>query len=560
VRDALPEARFLIAGWGKEPEVLALGQMPGVEIRTNVPSMSDVLCEARVAVAPMLSGSGIKNKVLEAWACGRPAVMTSLASNGLSPGFEECSYVEDTPEGLAEAVIEVLSSDETRRKLGEAGRDYVRRHHGWARAADTISGILSGIAGTVTGEVQVGKVSDAAVPVRIDSHTAQTATRLAQDETARLRIAVLISLVPEKWGTMEEWLIALAAGARRRGHTIDVFCREPIHPAVAEAFAQQGSSWVSIEALQDRAIRGVRRLRDYDAIHINMFGIGSSAALMAYAAWPTPIVYVDHFSDRSSREGLRANVRRRILASIARWRIHKVVGVSRFTSRHAAALLGVGPRNAMTIYNGINLERFVWRSPAEWTQGYFTVLAVANLIPAKGIDHLLRAAAVVDSLRVRIVGDGPERENLQRLAAELAIEDRTEFLGLRDDVDRLLHESHAYVHPAVWTEAFGLAIAEAMASGCPVVASLTGAVSELIQDEVSGLLVSPSDEQALADALRRMMDDHPLRRRLSENARRRAEDWFDLSECAEQHVDVCEEVCTGVRSAGPLPKGAGIHG
>ena len=125
------------------------------------------------------------------------------------------------------------------------------------------------------------------------------------------------------------------------------------------------------------------------------------------------------------------------------------------------------------------------------------------------------------------------------LASELGVAERTRFLGLRSDLSAVLQDADIFVHPAVWQEAFGLAIAEAMATGCPVVGSNVGAVPELVVDGVTGLLVPPGDSHAIAGALEQLAMDPELRNRLGQAARTRAEQIFDLEKCVEQHLEWC---------------------
>jgi len=106
------------------------------------------------------------------------------------------------------------------------------------------------------------------------------------------------------------------------------------------------------------------------------------------------------------------------------------------------------------------------------------------------------------------------------------------------------------VHPAVWAEAFGWTIAEAMATGCVVIASRTGGIPELVEHGETGLLVEPGDSEAIAATLDRLLTSGDLRARLAAAARRRVEERFSLTKCASRHVDWCEQV---VRRRASLP-------
>jgi L-malate glycosyltransferase len=142
-----------------------------------------------------------------------------------------------------------------------------------------------------------------------------------------------------------------------------------------------------------------------------------------------------------------------------------------------------------------------------------TVITVANLRPEKSHDTLLAAAVSLveshPSLRFQIVGDGPRRHELERIAATLGLGAHVEFLGHREDVPALLAAADAFVLPSR-TEAFPNSVIEAMAAGMPVVACAVGGLLDLIQDGRTGFLVPPDDSAALAAALRALADD-PLR-------------------------------------------------
>ena len=139
-------------------------------------------------------------------------------------------------------------------------------------------------------------------------------------------------------------------------------------------------------------------------------------------------------------------------------------------------------------------------------------------------------------------GDGGERARLEALAAAEGIADRVEFLGLRDDVHQLVAEAALFVHPAVWGEAFGLTIAEAMAAGRPVVGCKVGAVPELIENEVTGLVVPSADPVAMAGAIARLLREPALRDAMSSAARQRVEQHFSLKAWVDTHVGIVDEL------------------
>jgi polysaccharide biosynthesis protein PslH len=142
IRAAVPEAKFVIAGRDPVAAVSELARQPGIEIRANVADMAEVLGRSWVSIAPMRSGVGIKNKVLEAWACGRPVVLTPLATNGLQLPEGHRALVHTSADGLAASVIALLTDPAARRALGRSALASVRANATWAAAAARIDTLL----------------------------------------------------------------------------------------------------------------------------------------------------------------------------------------------------------------------------------------------------------------------------------------------------------------------------------------------------------------------------------------------------------------------------------
>ncbi len=142
IRDALPDARWVIAGRRPTAAVRALDGRDGVEVRGDVPDMMGELHAAWVALAPMRTGVGIKNKVLEAWACARPVVMTRRATNGLVLPPGHAGLVQDGAAGFAEAAAGLLRDGAGRRRLGRAARAMAAREFTWDGAAGRMDGLL----------------------------------------------------------------------------------------------------------------------------------------------------------------------------------------------------------------------------------------------------------------------------------------------------------------------------------------------------------------------------------------------------------------------------------
>lgn len=360
--------------------------------------------------------------------------------------------------------------------------------------------------------------------------------------TRTLRIATIVQLAPRKLGSMEDWIVSLVEEAARRGHRMDVFSFAPVHPVVADRIEAAGSRWKNVEALLDHPFESARHLaKEYDLLALNLFAPRSLMARIAYGAIPARVLFVDHHSAMAT-ESARTSTMRRLLDHVTTFRMSGLVAVSDYVLRRDMERFGIGRPFARRIYSGINLQRFA--PPPDGRPGPPTVIAVANLIPEKGIHLLIDAFSRIDlpEARLLVVGDGPELGRLQELASSRGIESRVNFLGLRDDVHTLLQGAHVFVHPCIWEEAFGLTLAEALATGCPVVASRLGATSEIVTDGVTGLLVPPGDVNALAAAVAFLLRDSVFREQLGARASRSAAERFSLAASARGHMDHYEEV------------------
>ena len=157
---------------------------------------------------------------------------------------------------------------------------------------------------------------------------------------------------------------------------------------------------------------------------------------------------------------------------------------------------------------------------------------MARLVPQKGLDLLIRAvAALPGSVRqgwqLTLVGDGPERAALEQLAASEGLGDGVVFAGFRSDPVTFMRRAAIYALPSRF-EGMPNALLEAMATGLPsVVSDASPGPLEMVEDGVHGLVIPTEDHQALAAALRTLIEDPALRARLGQAscAKLRALDW-----------------------------------
>jgi len=355
----------------------------------------------------------------------------------------------------------------------------------------------------------------------------------------RKRVAVLVNLVPEKRGSMEDWLNQFVSRLSR-DYTVAVATYGPCHPSVREGFDQCGASWHDLASIE-RSFSTARAwmMHHAEIAHMSLFAPRSLAVVAACTLGGTRVVFQDCYS--SSLEPTRQSRVSRALDRVTFVRIPKVIAVSHFVAERIQARFGVDAPRLEVVYNGVDIGRFRVEAPASECSN---VLCVAALIPDKGVDVLIRAFTEpsLSARQLLICGDGPQRGELEALAVQLGVSERIRFLGLRNDVHALVGDAAVAVHPAVWGEAFGLTIAEAMAAGRPVVGTRVGAVPELVEHGVTGLVVPPSDPAALATAISTLLADPPLRDAMGRSARRRVEERFSMDTWVDRHVRIIDQL------------------
>jgi glycosyltransferase involved in cell wall biosynthesis len=204
---------------------------------------------------------------------------------------------------------------------------------------------------------------------------------------------------------------------------------------------------------------------------------------------------------------------------------------------------------------GVDLSAFEApdRSPPS---GMLRVGFVGRLIPHKGVDVLLEAAALEPRLSVQVFGAGPIEGDLKKKASELGISSRVDFHGHVNDVDinQAYRSLDVLAVPSVpmpsWIEQFGRVVVEAMASGVPVVASASGALPDVVGE--AGLLVPPQDPPALAAALSRFLDEPTLWGRLRAAGLSESE-RYSWSSVADDQIELYRAAVGGGTDAGPVP-------
>jgi glycosyltransferase involved in cell wall biosynthesis len=321
------------------------------------------------------------------------------------------------------------------------------------------------------------------------------------------------------WGAVEEYVAAVARGLGDEAVVV--------HPGV-EGFEQLGVRTITVSPEASNIVsltlglaRTLRRLRP-ELVHVT--DVWPPALVAARLARVPRLLLTHHTPELPRRDNLAGRAWLRL-----GWATRPEVIYTSETDRERDGRTSL---RTHVIELGIDLDRFAQGRPALPTDAPL-VGNVARLAEQKGQRYLLEAAVEIPDAGFAIVGDGELRADLQSRAQELGLGDRVLFTGARADVPDLLASFDVFAFPSLF-EGLCVAVIEAQAAGVPVVATPVGGIRETVVDGETGLLVPPRDPGALAQAIRRLLDDRDLAARLAAEARRRVRERFSVERMVER--------------------------
>ena len=294
------------------------------------------------------------------------------------------------------------------------------------------------------------------------------------------------------------------------------------------------------------------RLRP-DVVHVHSpYPLGEVANWLLGRARATVIT---HHSDVVRQRGwlrLYGPLLRRVLAAADR-----IIATS---PRYIETSPWLGPLRdkCVVVPLGVDTRRFtpptnqptnqLTNQPTNQLTNHPSILFTGRLRYYKGIDTLITALGNLPGVHLNIVGEGPMREVWATQAAEMGLSERVHFLGEVDDAELpdIYRQADLFVLPCnARAEAFGSVLLEAMASGLACITTEVGSgTSWVVQDGVTGLVVPPRDPQALAQAIRSLLDDPERRAAMGRAGRARVEAGFTIEQMIARVQAVYEEVLT----------------
>ncbi|MDX1658134.1 MAG: glycosyltransferase family 4 protein [Nitriliruptorales bacterium] len=310
--------------------------------------------------------------------------------------------------------------------------------------------------------------------------------------------------------------------------------RVPFNDSVAPIGLRPAAAGRTLRALSDLAP---------DVVHVHEPAV-PWVSLMAAWRPAAPTVGTFHaWSDRDLVYRLARPVVRGAIDNLA-----ACVAVSPAAREYHADALGFPAGSFRVVPNGVDVERFETAEPfPELVEDpRLHVLFVGRLEPRKGLEQLVRAFIQVrasrDDVRLLVVGEGPERDRCQQLVPG-GLRSDVVFVGRvdGDELARFYRSADLFAAPALGGESFGIVLLEAMAAGCPVVASDIPGYRTAVRDRENGRLVPPDDPSALAEAIGSLLDNEATRDALATEGRGAVQE-YDWRHVATRLRDLYAEV------------------
>jgi len=557
VREQKPEFIFTIVGRDPATEVRQLASIPGVEVSGTVDDVRPYYREAVVAVVPLRVGGGSRLKILEAMAAGIPVISSSLGAEGLEVSHGENILIVDGTKDLKEAIASVAANDKLQQKLRLGGRALVSERYEWTRLGAALAKVHDNLLKSSRSRQISGanknqhrqQTTQAAIKL-LALVEATTINAVAKNIFDFHRSSLELRRTSPNFPRVELSLVTF----ERARHTSGAQPKDSENEFVSAA-RQLG---LEVDVISERrrfdssvipALRQIVKQREPDIVLTH--SVKSHFLLWRSKLW-SEFPWVAFHHGYTTTDG-----KMRLYNQLDRWslpKVNKVITVCEAFARELSEIKGLARDRIFVQHNSIRPEPRVreeevsaLRARLGLAEHEQVVLAVGRLSREKAHIDLIEAFKQLSetnpelSAKLIIVGEGPERKNLEIAAHSLGISERVILAGHVSNVQPyyaianvLANVSHSEGSPYV--------LLEAMAAGVPIAATAIGGVPEILKDEESALLVAQRDTPAMAAAIGRVLCDARLAFSLTTNASTLVTTRFSPETYVRSLIDVYREL------------------
>lgn len=287
-------------------------------------------------------------------------------------------------------------------------------------------------------------------------------------------------------------------------------------------------------------IKIIPYLKKYHIIHAHLFPTLYWVILAkVFSFSKTKIIYTEHSTNNRRRNIFIFQLFDKLIYNS----LSKIVTISKEVDVEIKSHLGFSNDSFNLIQNGVSIDFFqnsIGYSKSDFFGVKdFIIIQVSSFRWQKDQATLIRAISILPkNVKLILVGAGPLENDCKKLAQNLNVNERIKFLGLRDDISKLLKTADAVVLSSVY-EGFGLAIVEGMAASKPAIASNVSGLQEIISGH--GILFEQGNEQDLAEKIQSLIDDPDYSAKVAAKCYQRAQE-FDINRMVDQYVELYEKI------------------
>ena len=536
-----------------------------------------------IACLPSLS-EGFSNSLVEYMAVRKPVVATAAGGNPESCRDEVTGLLvpASNSDALAAAILRLIENESLRRSMGESGRKEVMDRF----TVEKMAGEYMKFYETAVGESKTNNYDGLLFPRRRESmnsngsptkaharlmreyssgRTGRSSPKVLGDDSNRVSsrdssfdirnsprlVRVLHIIWSLDLGGAEQVVVDLVRNLDRKIYTPVVCCLND-KGRYAPLVEKEGIKVIAMNKAPKfdlflilQLVRLIRR-EEIDLIHTHLFTSNLWGRIAAWIAG-VPAVSTEHGMD-VWRPALYLKLDS-ILTPVSRRMIFVSEGVRKFYSEKNPSLNGRG----RVVYNGINIGLFADHATTPKKAKHALGLPadakvvgiVGRLVPEKAHEDFIDAIRILSqedpSIIGLVIGEGECEKALHKKVYDLGIEKNIHFAGYRNNLQDLYPAMDVFVMSSL-REGLPLTMLEAMAAGVPVVATEVGGIPECIRDKQSGLLIPPRNPRALAEAIRKILNDDGLRQTLIAGAKADVTARFSIERMVKDHEAVYQDV------------------
>lgn len=509
----------------QELELRAKNPPRGVEInfRGHVDPglIGEYLAKADIFVRPSRS-EGLGNSFLEAMAAGLPIIGTPVGgiTDFLKDGETGLFYKVENPQDLAEKMTLLLQDDRLRKRLIENGKKLVSEKYSWDSIASKMRDVFKSL----------------------EIRNLPAGRQGSKLEIVRLLIAT--GIYPPDIGGPATYTVLLEKELPKRGISVGVlpFTNFRKKPKIIRHLLYFWDCW--------KAASNADFVYAQDSVSVGLPSLLAAKfrkkkffiRVAGDYAWEQAVQRFGVKDGIDDFQNKKYDWRTELLRKIQKWVVGNadlVITPSRYFQKLVGGWIKT-PDKVHVIYNGIKLDNTNTRMHTNDTNRK-TIISAGRLVPWKGFDVLIETMKDLPDWKLVVVGDGPERENLELRIKNYELKDRIRLVGSvsRGELLQLLQSGSVFVLNTSF-ESFSFQTVEAMAAGLPVIATNIGNLAEIIENGEDGLLVEPNNKQQMLSAIKKIDTNYAFREKIIKNAKEKAKQ-FSISRTVDNLVDLLNE-------------------